>query len=626
MCCERHLKTCSLAFLIVFLNFGAASAQDQLSFHAGDIAGGFASQSFVVVSGVPNNPPTVDEVALATIDGVPSTIECVHLGGVSGQSAGAIGPTGTLVVQGGGQLFTNLLDIGSGTAAQGTLVVREAGSAVRENPYGDTRCAQARSYNVTQVGTHSAGTLLVTQGAELYTLFFNVGNDAGASGSVRISSEPICDPMAEPRDPNCSQLNLVGVAMDGAPGNLGFSASGNVGRHGTGQLAVQRARVLLSLEGDTPFANPPVHAFSVGRFADGVGSVRISDQSKFLVTGSDTDPLDLAWIFVGSGGTGTMDISGGSLFEAQGVNDLFFVARGPGSNGEVHLKDAGSTLTVDGLLGLSRGFDGDPEGGISLLTLDAGTVVNAGEIDAHANSTIFSNGTINTPIFTMGGVFNPGFSPGTATINGNMSVTPTGLVRLEVTPGAADKLLINGDFTCNDCNIEVVVEDGATIDSVASADLIDVTGDSTGQTHIQVTNEAGEVIASFDGVDVPSGKISIDQVQIDIKPESSENTINLGSNGSLSVAILSSDSFDATQVDPASVRLSSAEIRLRGNATYVSTQEDVNSDGLLDLVVQMSTDALDLTSTSETALLTGQTFAGDLFEGSDLVRVVPDKT
>ncbi len=112
-------------------------------------------------------------------------------------------------------------------------------------------------------------------------------------------------------------------------------------------------------------------------------------------------------------------------------------------------------------------------------------------------------------------------------------------------------------------------------------------------------------------------------VGVDIKPGSSPNSINLGSNGVVPVAILSSPMFDATTVDPLTVTLASSPIVLRGNGTPSASAEDVNGDGLLDLVVQVQTEALQLTTTSTSAALQGRTYLGQAIAGNDDVNVVP---
>lgn len=84
-----------------------------------------------------------------------------------------------------------------------------------------------------------------------------------------------------------------------------------------------------------------------------------------------------------------------------------------------------------------------------------------------------------------------------------------------------------------------------------------------------------------------------EEVTIDIKPGSYPNSINLGSHGVIPVAILSDADFDATSVDPKTVFLAGAGVRVRGKGNkYLASQEDVNGDGLIDLVVKVETENL----------------------------------
>ena len=59
------------------------------------------------------------------------------------------------------------------------------------------------------------------------------------------------------------------------------------------------------------------------------------------------------------------------------------------------------------------------------------------------------------------------------------------------------------------------------------------------------------------------------------------------------VAIFSSATFDATSIDPLSVSLAGAAVRLRGRGTPQVSFEDIDGDGLLDLVVHVETEALE---------------------------------
>lgn len=112
-------------------------------------------------------------------------------------------------------------------------------------------------------------------------------------------------------------------------------------------------------------------------------------------------------------------------------------------------------------------------------------------------------------------------------------------------------------------------------------------------------------------------------VAIDIKPGSDPNSIKLGSSGTVPVAIFSMATFDATTVNPTSVTLASAPVKLKGKGTPMASFQDVNGDGRVDLVVHVDTEALKLSETDTQALLEGMTFGGRRILGSDSVRVVP---
>jgi N-acetylneuraminic acid mutarotase len=116
---------------------------------------------------------------------------------------------------------------------------------------------------------------------------------------------------------------------------------------------------------------------------------------------------------------------------------------------------------------------------------------------------------------------------------------------------------------------------------------------------------------------------AVKTVSIDIKPGSDPNSINLGSGGTVPVAIFSTADFDATTVDPLTVMLASAPVQLKGKGTPMASSQDVNEDGLLDLVVHVDTTALQLSETDTQATLQGQTFGGTSIQGSDSVRIVP---
>jgi hypothetical protein len=110
------------------------------------------------------------------------------------------------------------------------------------------------------------------------------------------------------------------------------------------------------------------------------------------------------------------------------------------------------------------------------------------------------------------------------------------------------------------------------------------------------------------------------EVEIDIKPGSFPNSINPRSKGVIPVAVLSTPAFDALTVDVATVRFSgpagTGEAHGHGHA------EDVNGDGLVDLVLHFSTPASGIQCGDTEGTLVGSTLGGDALVGTDSVVTV----
>ena len=113
-------------------------------------------------------------------------------------------------------------------------------------------------------------------------------------------------------------------------------------------------------------------------------------------------------------------------------------------------------------------------------------------------------------------------------------------------------------------------------------------------------------------------------VRIDIRPGDPHNTISRRSNGTVLIAILSTASFSATTVDPASVTLEGAHVVTQGRAgTPLSNIQDADRDGLVDLVLHFKTQDLQFASDATEAVLLGETFSGQSIRGVDSIRLVP---
>lgn len=115
--------------------------------------------------------------------------------------------------------------------------------------------------------------------------------------------------------------------------------------------------------------------------------------------------------------------------------------------------------------------------------------------------------------------------------------------------------------------------------------------------------------------------ITVQPVDIDIKPGSYPNCFNSDGHGVIPVAILGSAEFDASNIDPFSVSLDGAAVRVKGKSGNAGSLEDVNGDDFLDLVVQIVDDNVYIGET--TAFLSGNTYDGVPIIGSDSICLRP---
>jgi len=115
-------------------------------------------------------------------------------------------------------------------------------------------------------------------------------------------------------------------------------------------------------------------------------------------------------------------------------------------------------------------------------------------------------------------------------------------------------------------------------------------------------------------VDMGAYEFQLIEISIEIKLP----TINLGSKGRCPVAVLSTDAFYASEVDPASVRFADT-------SPVHSSLEDMDEDGDIDLVLHFMTRELTIDPADTEAMLIGQTYSGQLLVGTDSIKIVPSK-
>jgi hypothetical protein len=132
-----------------------------------------------------------------------------------------------------------------------------------------------------------------------------------------------------------------------------------------------------------------------------------------------------------------------------------------------------------------------------------------------------------------------------------------------------------------------------------------------------VNNRHGQAFTREYALSAVVSERVVQVVEIDIKPGSDPNSINPMSRGVVPVAILTTEDFDATTVDPLSVEFGPAgavESHGRGHI------EDFDGDGDFDLMLHFRTQETGIQCGDTAASLTGATFEGQALEGSDSIE------
>jgi hypothetical protein len=104
---------------------------------------------------------------------------------------------------------------------------------------------------------------------------------------------------------------------------------------------------------------------------------------------------------------------------------------------------------------------------------------------------------------------------------------------------------------------------------------------------------------------------------IDIKPGDFPNSINPTNQGAISVAILTTPTFDAVTVNPLTVQFGP-----NAAAPIQWALEDVNGDSKLDMILHFRTQDAGIVCGNTSAILKGNTFGGQAIVGSDSINTV----
>ncbi len=268
----------------------------------------------------------------------------------------------------------------------------------------------------------------------------------------------------------------------------------------------------------------------------------------------------------------------------------------------------GDTLTYSAI-GLPPGLSIGSSSGLISGTLGLNTARN------YTVAVSVSDGTLSTSV-NFNWLVNQATSPPVVTNPGSQSSSAGDSVALQIQASDPD-----GDTLTYSA---IGLPPGLSIGS--SSGLISGTLDfDTAETY-------AVIVSATDGTSSTSVNFNwlVNQATIiDIKPGGYPNSINCNDDqGVIPVAILTTDTFDATTVDHTTVIFEGA------GETHVNRQsgepsrheEDVDDDGDTDLVLHFGLRDTALTCDSTEGTLAGQTFDGEAFEGTDSVDMVEETT
>lgn len=244
-------------------------------------------------------------------------------------------------------------------------------------------------------------------------------------------------------------LELAGNQTLAAGTLTGFET---LATEGTGNLTLTGTQAYAQVNAATDLTIAAGSNLTAGQVAFTGGNQR------FTIAGTFAGAVD------GGAGTDTIALSGGTAAAPVAFTNV--------ANVEA-LAMTGGYATVSG----NASFGAVDMAGGRLVGL-AGSTMAATQFLVRQGATFGSAGTVNGNV-NVAGILSPGASPGTMTVNGNVTLASGSLSYFELTPTVSDKLIVNGGLTIGSGSTLQIVSSGS-LRPGTSYDLIVASGGISG--------------------------------------------------------------------------------------------------------------------------------------------------
>jgi T5SS/PEP-CTERM-associated repeat protein len=302
----------------------------------------------------------------------------------------------------------------------------------------------------------------------------------GGSGTLNVQAGGLVKVLTNDSEITLGNSFSTGIAtVDGANSVLSSGARINVGsfQSAVGNLTIQNSGRVESTYAPGGFSDG---AIVIGAADHGSGTVIVQTNGTLATNGilvGDNEAASTGSLTVQSGGSATASVlangtgaglsigatsgasvtvtGAGSTLNVAPITAYLFnptfsnvgkeVVIGGFAAGSLIVDNSGALNATGANVIVSGGTNGSQTSAAGTLTVKNGGTLTASTVTINQNGTLNGNGTVNANVVLNGGTLSPGNSPGTETINGNLSLL-SGVLNLEIASDSlADHLNVSGN-------------------------------------------------------------------------------------------------------------------------------------------------------------------------------------